>query len=127
MKTKLLLIAALAALGAMTLFGAQWNDFNSAAFQKAQAEGKTVVVDFHATWCPVCAQQKPILERLAGEKEFQNAALFVADYDTQTDLKKQMKITSQSTLVIFKGTKEVARATGTVNENELRTLLRKGL
>lgn len=123
----LIALALFASLGAWTLFGAQWTQFNAAAFQKAQAEGKTIVIDFHATWCPVCAQQKPILEKLIAEKEFANVVALVADYDTETALKRQMKITSQSTLVVFKGTKEVARSTGSVDPDDLRNLLRKGL
>ena len=50
----------------------------------------------------------------------------MADYDTSTSLKKQMKIVSQSTLVVFKGGKEIARSTGVTDPAELRALLRKG-
>jgi thioredoxin 1 len=123
----LVIIAALMAIGAMTLWGADWRTFDNSAFKKAQDSGQTVVVDFHATWCPTCAKQKPILAKLIGENEFQNVAAFVADYDSSSELKKQMKITSQSTIVVFKGNREVARSTGVTNEGELRSLLKKGL
>jgi thiol-disulfide isomerase/thioredoxin len=122
-----LALAILIGFGAMTLWGADWRTFDNSAFKKAQDSGQTVVIDFHATWCPTCAKQKPILAKLIGESEFQNVAAFVADYDSSSELKKQMKITSQSTIVVFKGNREVARSTGVTNEGELRSLLKKGL
>lgn len=125
---KPLAIAFALGLGISTMaLAAGWSDFDNAAFKKAQDSGATVLVDFHATWCPVCAQQKPALDKLLADKEFQGVKAFVADYDTQTDLKKQMKIVSQSTLVVFKGGKEIARSTGVTDPAELRALLRKGL
>jgi thiol-disulfide isomerase/thioredoxin len=120
-------VAILIGIGAMTLRAAEWRPFDNSALKDAQAAGKTVVIDFHATWCPTCAKQKPVLEKLIGESEFKNVAAFVADYDNSSELKKQMKITKQSTIVVLKGEREVARATGVTKEAELRTLLKKGL
>jgi thioredoxin 1 len=108
-------------------WAAGWSSFDDAAFKEAQESVQTILVDFHATWCPTCAKQKPVLDELLGEKEFQNVKAFVADYDASTELKKQMKVASQSTLVVFKGTREVARSTGVTDPSELRALLRKGL
>ena len=120
-------LAVLVGIGAVTLWGADWRSFDNSAFKKAQDSGQTVVVDFHATWCPTCAKQEPVLAKLIGESEFKNVAAFVADYDSSSDLKRQMKVTSQSTVVVFKGNREVARSTGVTNEDELRSLLKKGL
>jgi thiol-disulfide isomerase/thioredoxin len=119
--------AALVGLSVVSLGAAQWGPFDSSAFEKAQADGKTVVIDFHATWCPTCAAQKPVLEKLIGEGEFKNVVAFVADFDSSSDLKKRMKVASQSTLVVFKGNREVARSTGVTNEDDLRALLKEGL
>jgi hypothetical protein len=52
---------------------------------------------------------------------------FVADFDKSSELKKRMRVSSQSTLVVFKGNREVARSTGATNEDDLRALLKKGL
>lgn len=120
-------LTVLIGIGAMTLWGADWRSFDNSAFKKAQDSGQTVVIDFHATWCPTCAKQKPVLAKLIRESEFKNVAAFVADYDSSSDLKKQMKIASQSTIVVFKGNREIARSTGVTNEDDLRSLLKKGL
>ena len=125
--TKLLSVAfALTMAVSSIALAAGWNNFDSSAFKKAQDSGETILVDFHATWCPICAKQKPALDKLLAEKEFQDVKAFVADYDTQAELKKQMKIVSQSTLVMFKGGREVARSTGVTDPAELRALLLKG-
>ena len=122
-----LLIALAVLVGVSTMaWAAGWSTFDDATFKKAQESGQTILVDFHATWCPVCAQQKPALDKILSEKEFQGVKALVADYDTSTSLKKQMKIVSQSTLVVFKGGKEIARSTGVTDPAELRALLRKG-
>jgi thioredoxin-like negative regulator of GroEL len=120
-------LAVLAGVSALSLEAAQWLPFDGSAFKKAQTEGKTVVIDFHATWCPTCAAQRPVLEKLIGESEFKNVVAFVADFDSSSEIKKQMKVASQSTIVVFKGNREVARSTGVTNEDDLRTLLKKGL
>jgi thioredoxin len=126
-KKRFLTALAIAISIGTTAWAGGWNTFDNSAFKKAQESGQTVLVDFHATWCPVCAKQKPALDKLLGEKEFQGVKAFVADYDTSTELKKQMRIASQSTLVLFKGKREVARSTGVTDPSELRALLRKGL
>ncbi|MFM0758530.1 thioredoxin domain-containing protein [Paraburkholderia strydomiana] len=39
--------------------------FNQAQFDSLNANGKPNVVYFHATWCPACKVQQPIVDRLA--------------------------------------------------------------
>jgi thiol-disulfide isomerase/thioredoxin len=104
-----------------------WKTFDNAAFKSALQSGGTVLVDFHATWCPTCKQQRVSLDKVLTDKEFQGVTAFVADYDTSTDLKREMQIRAQSTLVIFKGGHEVARSTGVTDPDDLRAFLRKGL
>jgi thiol-disulfide isomerase/thioredoxin len=101
--------------------------FNKAAFDKALAEGKPVVVDFAASWCPTCKQQKPIVQGLLKDARRKPLTLFVADFDKEEALKKQLNVTMQSTLVAFKGGKEVARSTGQTDKAELGALLDKAL
>jgi thiol-disulfide isomerase/thioredoxin len=101
--------------------------FEQAAFDKALAEGKPVVVDFAASWCPTCKEQKPIVQGLLKDAKRKPLTVFVADFDKEEALKKQLKVTMQSTLVAFKGGKEVARSTGQTDKAELAALLDKAL
>ena len=86
--------------------------YSKAAFDNAVAAGKPVIVDFHASWCPTCKAQKPVVDALLAEPQRQDVTLFLADYDTEAALKKQLHVTQQSTFVVFKGGKEVGRSTG---------------
>jgi thiol-disulfide isomerase/thioredoxin len=101
--------------------------FSRPAFDKALAEGRPVVVDFAASWCPTCKAQKPIVKALLNEPARQSLTLFVADFDKEEALKKRLGVTMQSTLIAFKGGKEVARSTGQTDKAELGALLDKAL
>ena len=76
--------------------------YDKVAFDKAVAEGKPVIVDFFADWCPTCKAQKPHVQALLGEPKMKDVTLFVADYDKEKDLKKALRVTQQSTFVVFK-------------------------
>jgi thioredoxin 1 len=49
------------------------------------------------------------------------------DYDSSDDLKKKLNVTKQSTLIIFKGEKEVARSIGVTDPKAICELIQKGL
>lgn len=99
--------------------------YSKAAFDKALADGKPVVVDFWASWCPTCKEQKPVVQALMNEAKRKDLTLFLADFDKEAALKKRLGVTMQSTLVVLKGGKEVARSTGQTDKAELAGLLDK--
>ena len=101
--------------------------YDKAKFEAALAQGKPVIVDFWASWCPTCKQQKPIVDELMKQKKLQPVTLFVADFDAEKALKKRLGVTMQSTFVVFKGGKEVARATGQTQKAEISALFEKAL
>jgi thioredoxin 1 len=55
--------------------------------------------------------------------EFKPVTLFVANFDTEKSLKKALGVTQQSTVVVFKDGKEVARSTGDTQQDMLAALL----
>lgn len=101
--------------------------FDKAKFDTALAQGKPVIVDFSATWCPTCKAQKPIVEGLLKDKKMAPVTLFLADYDNEVALKKQLGVTMQSTFVVFKGGKEVGRSTGQTEKQAISELFDKAL
>jgi len=121
-----LVVAASLCAAAAASFAAEL-PFNKTAFDKALADGKPVVVDFAASWCPTCKEQKPIVQGLLKDPKRQSLTVFVADFDKEEALKQRLKVTMQSTLIAFKGGKEVARSTGQTDKVELGALLDKAL
>ena len=101
--------------------------FNQARFEQARAASQPVVVYFHADWCPTCRVQQPIVARLAAEPQFKPVTIFEADYDTETALEKALKVTQQSTFVVFRQGHEVTRSTGQTAEPAIRDTLQKAL
>ena len=121
------LVAMFAALLWATSSSAGEQPFDKAAFERALAEGKPVIVDFFADWCPTCKAQKPHVQSLLGEPKMKEVTLFIADYDKEKDLKKVLRVTQQATFVVFKGGKEVGRSTGQTKKEDLAALFGKAL
>ena len=121
-----------ALLGAALLAGAAFAQaagmpYDKAKFDAAVAQGKPVLMQFAADWCPTCKEQKPIVRALMNDPKRKNLTLFLADFDKEEALKKRLGVTMQSTLIAFKSGKEVARSTGQTDKAELGALLDKAL
>ena len=117
---KAVLIAAVVAIPSLANAG---QPFDAKAFQASQAAGKSILVDITASWCPTCKQQKPIVEEI--EKEHPDLVVYDVDFDTAKDVLRQLRVQHQSTLIVFKGQKEVARSIGETDPAPLRSLVAK--
>lgn len=124
----------LAALGfcltltlASVAFAADKKPFTAAAFEAARADGKPILIDVSASWCPVCKAQAPILSKLIGDPRFKNVVAFNVDYDSQKDVLRKFNVQRQSTLIVFKGKQESGRSVADTNAASIEALLAKGL
>lgn len=106
---------------------ADFKPYSQEVFKKAQMDGGTVVVDFHASWCPTCKKQEPLLNAIVNMPGYEKVVGLKADYDSEKDLKKSLGVTKQSTIIVFKGGKEVGRKTGVTSKDELKALIDMGL
>ena len=93
-----ILIAAVAAsVAAMTpAIAASPQPFDAKAFDDAQKAGKPILVAIHASWCPTCKAQTPILGELTTDPKFKSLAYFIIDFDSQRDLVKRFGARMQS-------------------------------
>jgi thioredoxin 1 len=123
----LAVIVTAAFLASLPASAAEWKPFDAAAFAAAQKEGKSILVDIFAAWCPVCRAQNPILVQLTREPKYKDLVVFKVDFDTQTDDVRALKAQSQSTLIAFKGETEKARSVGDTNKDSIAELLDKAL
>jgi thioredoxin 1 len=106
---------------------AEKHDFTPQAFAAAQTAGQPILVEIHAPWCPTCKAQQPILDRLEAEPQFKDLQAFRIDFDSQKDAMKHVKATSQSTLIVYKGEKEMGRSVGETDAAAIEALLKKAL
>lgn len=99
--------------------------FDQASFDKLQKEGKPILLGIHADWCPTCRAQAPIISELLNTPELQGITALRVDFDKQKSVVKHFKAQYQSTLIVFKGGKEVGRSTGDTNKESIAALLKK--
>jgi thiol-disulfide isomerase/thioredoxin len=101
--------------------------FSTTALASAQKAGQPVAVHFHAEWCPTCRKQSTVLTQLKSDKSLEAVTVLVADYDAERELRKTLKVRTQSTLVVFKGATERARVAGETDSAKLAATLRSAL
>jgi thiol-disulfide isomerase/thioredoxin len=116
-------ILAVALFGAVPAAAAEWKDFDAASFAEAQKQGKSILVDIFAPWCPTCRAQNPILVQLTREPKYKNLVVFKVDFDTQQADVRALKATSQSTLIAYKGNVETGRSAGDTSPPSIEALL----
>jgi thioredoxin 1 len=123
------LIAALAASAAAfaSARAAGPRAFDAAAFAEARKAGKPIFIGIHASWCPICKAQAPILAELMADPKFKDLVYFTVDFDSQKDLVRRFGARMQSTLIAFKGDKEQGRSVGDTNRASIAALLNKVL
>lgn len=99
--------------------------YSKDGFVKSQKSGEKIVLQYHASWCPVCKKQRNALNSLTNDPEFKNVKFIAADYDTEKDLKKKYGVKGQSTVILFQGASELERSQGVTDESELKNFIQK--
>ena len=124
----MLAAAAISFLPGMAGAGSGWTPYSEAAFASAQAEGRSILVDVHADWCPTCRQQAPILaDLLANEPALADVVALQVDFDTDKAFLREHRVGQQSTILVFQGERETARSIGETDRTRLRQLIVAGL
>ena len=83
--------------------------FTKELFDKAQSDGKVVVVSSWIKYCTSCASQMKILNK--AKNNFDNIVYFTFDV-TNKEIAELFNVQYQTTLLIFKDNKEVYRSIG---------------
>ena len=89
--------------------GEKKTTFNEELFNKAQSEGKVVIVSAWVKYCSYCASQMKILNK--AKNEFDNIEYFTFDIKNK-EISNLLNVKYQTTLLIFKDNKEVYRSIG---------------
>ena len=98
--------------------------FNEYVFNKAQSEGKIVVVSSWIKYCSSCASQMKVLNK--AKDDFQN--IIYLNFDVRNkEISKLLNVQYQTTLLIFKKNKEIYRSVGETSKSEIYKAIEKSL
>ena len=105
--------------------------FDKELFNKAQSEGKIVVVSSWMKYCSSCANQMKVLQKAKKEGElsdikFDNVEYFSFDI-TKREIANLFDVKYQTTLLIFKGDQEVYRSVGETTEDLIYKALKASI
>ena len=98
--------------------------FKKELFDKAQLEGKVVVVSSWIKYCSSCASQMKVLNK--AKNEFENIEYFTFDV-TNREIANFFNVQYQTTLIIFKDNKEVYRSLGEVTKERIYEVLESSI
>lgn len=96
--------------------------FTMAALHAAQAQGRPILVDAYADWCPTCRAQAPTITSMSNDPVFGKLVIFRLDYDKQLAEKRSLGVRQQSTLIAFHGAKETGRLVGVTDPAKIKAL-----
>ena len=105
--------------------------FNKELFDKAQSQGKIVIVSSWIKYCTSCASQMKVLNTAKNNGElsdikFDNIEYFAFDV-TDKNISNFFNVQYQTTLLIFKGSKEVYRSIGETSERLIYEALKASI
>ena len=96
-------------------------DYNGKSLAESITAGKKTLVWFHATWCATCKAQELVLTKIP--KDQNQTVIIKVDFDTATKLRRELKVPTQSTFLVYKSGKEVGRSVGVTDPTELKKLV----
>ena len=98
--------------------------FNKELFNKAQSEGKIVVINSWAKYCSSCASQMKVLNK--AKNEFDNIEYFTFEI-TNKEISKLLNVQYQTTLLIFKDNKEIYRSIGEISRDAVYKAIKSSI
>ena len=99
-------------------------NFTKDAFENAQKNGKTVVINSWNKFCMTCIKQEKIIKK--AKKDFGDV-LFLTFAQKNKDIAKYLNIDYRSTIVVYKDNKEIARIIGITDKDDIYSLIKKGI
>tara|TARA_Y100000590_G_scaffold24032_1_gene27386 strand:- start:661 stop:1029 length:369 start_codon:yes stop_codon:yes gene_type:complete len=99
-------------------------NFTQELFNKAQSNGKVVVVSSWIKYCSSCASQMKVLNK--AKNEFDNIEYFSFDV-TNKEISNLLNVKYQTTLLIFKDNIEVYRSIGETSRDAIYKAIKSSI
>lgn len=132
MKRRLFLATlAAAVVSPIVAMASDYVTYTDGVIEKALAEGKTVFVDYSASWCGTCKRQERVINALRAEDPSYDAAMtFVkVDWDDYGDHEVAVfrNVPRRSTLIVLRGDDELGRVVAGTSQAQIEELMDTGL
>ena len=98
--------------------------FTTDLFNKAQSEGKVVIVSSWIKYCSSCASQMKVLNK--AKNDFDNIEYFTFEV-TNKDISKLLNVQYQTTLLIFKNNEEIYRSIGETSKSAIYKAIKSSI
>lgn len=122
-RTLVLLAALLALVAAPALAAKTFIPYQKSKLEDLIQSGAPVIVHVHADWCPTCRRQITIFNELLKDPAFERVQAVRVDYDRDRDFLAAYSVRSQSTILAFKGGREVMRLVGDTDWTKIRAAI----
>ena len=100
-------------------------NFTIETFEEAKKNGETIVVTAWNKYCGTCKRQKVVLDQ--AEKDFKDVLFLYYNHPKMKDIAKYLKIDRRSTILVYKGSKEVSRTLGQLDKSVIYSNIEKGI
>ena len=103
----------------------KYTNFSLSSLEKAKNTGKTVVVNSNEPWCWSCRKLDKVL--IGPKDEFKGVVFLTYQQGKHKDIAEALNISVRTTIVVFKGKREVARIIGQTGKTEIYSAIKKGI
>ena len=100
-------------------------NFTFEKFEKAQQEGKTIVVNAWNKTCMTCAKQSKVFADAVND--FKEVEFLFYEQTKHKDIAKNLNIKFWTTIVVYKGNNEISRKIGLTKKEDIYQLINKGI
>ena len=76
-------------------------------------------------WCGTCSKQTKILDQ--AEKEFKDIIFLSYEQSKNKDIAQKLEVKYWTTIVVYKGNKEVGRIMGQTDKKIIYSIIEKGI
>ena len=98
-------------------------NFSIEVFEKAKDSGKTIVINSYEIWCSTCSKQTKILNQ--AENEFKDIVFLSYEQSKNKDVAQLLGIKLWTTIVVYKGSNEVARVVGQTDKKVIYSAIQE--
>ena len=100
-------------------------NFTIEEFNKAQSEGKTIVVNSWNKFCITCAAQTKVFE--SAKNDFKDVLFYFYEQTENPEIAEYLKIDYWTTIAVYKNNEEIAREMGLTKKDKIYDLIKKGI